>query len=923
MERPELEAVLRTLDSLYTGEDVEQKEKASLWLMQLQSSVFAWEVADQLLLLKRNMETSYFAAQTMQSKVRFSFNELPAETHVALRDSLLNHLCNLSSAPSPITRQLAMALADLALQMTGWDSVVTDLIHKFSSDLATLPVLLDILIVLPEEINNRSLRLGHNRRRELRDLLGKGCPSVLQFLVACLSSCPGNTEMLTRVYACLGSWVQLGNFPVDELANSILISSPFQTLQLLEVPQKLCEAATDCICSALFICEDVETYRSLAVVLQAHVTTLLPVYQAAVQSEDQDRPRCICRIFTEMAESFLLHAIHHPNTELGTLTVFDYLLECAAHPDYEIVDMTFNLWYRLSEELLKIDDSALSDLFKPYIQRLIAHLSVHCRLDEDTDPKSAPPDNDDFASFRHNVIELVRDVIFLLGSLTCFSELYSNICEPGTAWNVTEACLFIMYAIAPSIRTDESTLLPIAVPVLLSIPPDSHFAIRATTLKLVAELAEWIDQHPDTLDLVLKFLLDGLHIPPVASYAAKAVQSVCQKCKDRMAPHFAGLLQIIEAAEMLGISNEAVIGLLKGATEVLSRMPHVMITQGVLGICSLQSRHLAQILQHESPKVQPGSTSDPCVWLDRLTAVFRACVLKELPEGQLHPCKPVVEELWPVVSGVCSKFSADLRVVERVCRCVRFMVRCLGSSTVGILSPLVTLSITIYTSHHHSCFLYLGSVIVDEFGSDPSFQPGLLEMLQAYAEVAFPMLAQPTGMVNYPDTVDDMFRLCARFLQRCPIPFLSSSVASTAIQCALAASTLNHRDALTSVMKFFRDLLRLSIGEMDNSEQQLRVSAVQSFLAQNGQMLIDGLVLGFISLPTFMLSDTTEVLWELLQFAREPVCQLLKASVDKIPLSGSVCVTEEQKLWFVDSVEKCSDMEALFPIVKDLARLYR
>ena len=37
-----------------------------------------------------------------------------------------------------------------------------------------------------------------------------------------------------------------------------------------------------------------------------------------------------------MAESFLLHAIHHPNTELGTLTVFDYLLECAAHPDYEV-----------------------------------------------------------------------------------------------------------------------------------------------------------------------------------------------------------------------------------------------------------------------------------------------------------------------------------------------------------------------------------------------------------------------------------------------------------------------------------------------------------------------------------------------------------------------------------------------------------
>ena len=43
--------------------------------------VFAWEVADQLLLLRRNRETSYFAAQTMQSKVRFSFEELPSEIH--------------------------------------------------------------------------------------------------------------------------------------------------------------------------------------------------------------------------------------------------------------------------------------------------------------------------------------------------------------------------------------------------------------------------------------------------------------------------------------------------------------------------------------------------------------------------------------------------------------------------------------------------------------------------------------------------------------------------------------------------------------------------------------------------------------------------------------------------------------------------
>ena len=100
---------------------------------------------------------------------------------------------------------------------------------------------------------------------------------------------------------------------------------------------------------------------------------------------------------------------------------------------------------------------------------------------------------------------------------------------------------------------EESKVLPIAIPVLLSIGPDTHLAIRSITLRLVAQLSEWIDNHPDTLDQVLKFILDGLHIPAVASEAAKAVHSVCQKCKERMAPHFEGLLQVMVLAFLFPI----------------------------------------------------------------------------------------------------------------------------------------------------------------------------------------------------------------------------------------------------------------------------------------------------------------------------------------------------------------------------------
>ena len=45
-------------------------------------------------------------------------------------------------------------------------------------------------------------------------------------------------------------------------------------------------------------------------------------------------------------------------------------------------------------------------------------------------------------------------------------------------------------------------------------------------------------------DLVLQFILDGLRVVAIATLAAKAVQSVCQKCRHRMAPHFRSLVQV-------------------------------------------------------------------------------------------------------------------------------------------------------------------------------------------------------------------------------------------------------------------------------------------------------------------------------------------------------------------------------------------
>lgn len=49
----------------------------------------------------------------------------------------------------------------------------------------------------------------------------------------------------------------------------------------------------------------------------------------------------------------------------------------------QVVEISFNFWYRLGEHLYKINDPALNTIFRPYIQRLLHCLARHCQLDPD------------------------------------------------------------------------------------------------------------------------------------------------------------------------------------------------------------------------------------------------------------------------------------------------------------------------------------------------------------------------------------------------------------------------------------------------------------------------------------------------------------------------------------------------------------
>ena len=142
----------------------------------------------------------------------------------------------------------------------------------------------------------------------------------------------------------------------------------------------------------------------------------------------------------------------------------------------------------------------------------------------------------DFSEFRHRCVELVKDVVFIVGSANVFRRMFEYLRSDAASgqWEVAEAALFVMAAVARMILPSENDVVPQVFQIsliflagnsklillnllqvlesVLSMPPTTHVAVRHVGLRLVGELAEWMDQQPQFLDRVLNWLLAGLQV---------------------------------------------------------------------------------------------------------------------------------------------------------------------------------------------------------------------------------------------------------------------------------------------------------------------------------------------------------------------------------------------------------------------------
>lgn len=286
-------------------------------------------------------------------------------------------------------------------------------------------------------------------------------PTVNEFLKHCITNCGTNllenVPINAKILRCFTSWISVGAINLNDLSDNLVLNRAFEVLRFKPseekdpVPGALHEAATDCICTFLQSLEDNNNQMELENYLFNNIVTLELPYHMSVANEDQGKSMNYCRLFTELGESFLEKIINNssPDQMHYSTKALDLVLICVGHHEYEVAEVTFNLWYVLSEELYQKNNKDLTGLFRPFIERLITALCRHCQMEPDYE--GVLEDGDEFRDFRLKVSDLIKDIVFIVGRSNCFRQMFIILQTPGVTWDISEAALFVMQAVARNI----------------------------------------------------------------------------------------------------------------------------------------------------------------------------------------------------------------------------------------------------------------------------------------------------------------------------------------------------------------------------------------------------------------------------------------------------------------------------------------
>ncbi|ORX98129.1 armadillo-type protein [Clohesyomyces aquaticus] len=928
---------------MQTGAERAQKEEAHLYLEKFQKSQEAWTITFEIMQSGGvDVAAKLFAATTLKGKIVYDLHQVPRSQLTTLRDSIMNNLLTFHAGPKPIRLQLCVCLANLAIQMLEWKGVLQFIVSTLGSDPATLPCVLDFLRVLPEEVTHgRKINLTESELSiRTQELLQDNAQQATALLIQYSQSSPSaarNPQLLN----CITSWMR--EVPLNDIVASPLLKVIIEGLSVDEP----FEAAVECLCSLIAETKDVDEYKSVISILYPQVIALQPKLAEYAQEEDAEKYKGISRIFAEAGESWVLLIARMP-TDFRPLV--QAVLESAALDEQrDAISHTFKFWYDLKQYLTleKYMQARMQfvDIYSRLVDIMIGHLQFP--TPESGDEKDLfegdREQEEKFREFRHQMGDVLKDCCEVMGVTECLQKPYDLIqawvqtsgprAGPGRVpdWQKLEAPLFSLRAMGRMVPPDENIMLPRLIPLIVQIP--DHYKVRFQAVMALGRYTEWTAEHPDTLQPQLDFIMAAFahEDKEVVRAAALSFKFFCNDCASLLT-NYVDPLQLFYVAKLEGLPPNSREELTDGVASVLAKVPADQVYAKLKMYCDPLMQSIVNMANQANDDVSKKLLADRI----NLLTIFIEWVKPHVGPKEENPAVKYCQEIFPILGNLVSHFWDCVPVLERVCRCWRFMILSYRTAMTPLLPELATKLTQGFAVSKQGCFLWATASIVREFsrGIDDVGDGVTNSVFQFYEEQAKTFLRVMTDRQpeEEPDLIEDFYRLASEMVLYYPSEAITSTLMESVLIAACRLLAILKEEPILAILHFLRDLLGYGrdmapSSSFDTNRQEVPVvlqNRIKQLINGAGLELVQRIMTGMMySFPGNCFPDGSGVLLELFELMPQQVAVWVQQTVGMLP-PGSITPQESER--FLNNIRQrieSGEIRMIRTILQDFTNSYR
>ncbi|KAJ5126347.1 uncharacterized protein N7443_009391 [Penicillium atrosanguineum] len=937
-----------------------EKTQAHEFLENFQKSVEAWTTTHALLQSPDvPVEAKLFAATTLKGKIVFDLDQLPPDSVLALRDSVLNLLVAFASGPRPIQTQLCVCLASLAIQMIAWKDVLATVASALGSNAGDC--VLEFLKILPEEVTEgRKINLSEDELLDrTKELLEDNAEQVMQLMIQYAQSSP-SAATNPRLLDCITSWLR-------EIPAAKVVESPLMDIIIKALDNDVSfDAGVDCLCTLYRDTRDVDESLPIIQALYPRLMALRPKIAETAEAEDLEAFKGITRMFSEAGEAWAVLIARLPAEFRGLV---EAVLECSARDwEREAVSLTFIFWYELKQQITieKFVDARMNfqNIFSQLVDIMVKHLEFPTPEEGETDLFGGDREQEEkFRQFRHSMGDVLKDCCAVVSTQECLAKIYQLIQqwvakyasqasnEHVPHWQELEAPLFGLRAMGRMVDPEENTILNQLVPLIVQIPDQEK--VRFQAIMALARYTEWTAQHPETLEAQLNYVISAFHhsSQEVVQAAALAFKFLGTDCQKLLGGHISQLHAFFESVldKLKPTSQEEVT---EGVAAVVSVQPLEKIYDSFKMFCDPIMARIMNLANNAQDEEGQRAVADHL----QLITIFVQIVTPIVPFGEENPAVKYVGEILPIMTTIVMNFTSSTPILERVCRCWRYMIISYRTAMIPLLPTLAQSIASGFEASREGCFLWATDAVVREFsdGADYVDQATSDAVFQFYEQqaLAFLRILNDLPPENLPDgeniplprmylvsnsvkVIEDFFRLSSDAVRYYPKKCISSSLAVPIFSAALSALTLQQVDPLIATLHYYRDLFGFAFdkplvsefttpeGEPYTNPPEVR-EAVKALIASQGQPLAQRVLTGMMfTFPGDCFPDASGVVMTMFELLPHETGAWLQTTLQMLPVGTMKPGEAERLLKNISDKVQSGETRKIRVLLQDFTNSYR